>query len=76
MRLRVALRVKVEVTVISVGRNMDKIGWNFADTRLRQLYQLRADTQTRTIKISSSSMMAAAAGQLYLVVVGIQAAPR
>lgn len=74
MRLRVALRVKVEVTVISVGRNMDKIGGNFADTR--QLYQLRADTQTRTIKISSSSMMAAAAGQLYLVVVGIQAAPR
>ena len=73
MRLRVALRVKVEVTVISVGRNMDKIGGNFADTR--QLYQLRADTQTRTIKISSSSMMAAAAGQLYLVVVGIQAAP-
>ena len=76
MRLRVALRVKVEVTVISVGRNMDKIGGNFADTRLRQLYQLRADTQTRTIKISSSSMMAAAAGQLYLVVVGIQAALR
>ena len=74
MRLRVALRVKVEVTVISVGRNMDKIGGNFADTR--QLYQLRADTQTRTIKISSSSMMAAAAGQLYLVVVGIQAALR
>ena len=68
------MRVKVEVTVISVGRNMDKIGGNFADTR--QLYQLRADTQTRTIKISSSSMMAAAAGQLYLVVVGIQAAPR
>ena len=74
MRLRVALRVKVEVTVISVGRNMDKIGGNFADTR--QLYQLRADTQTRTIKISSSSMMAAAAGQLYLAAVGIQAAPR
>ena len=68
------MRVKVEVTVISVGRNMDKIGGNFADTR--QLYQLREDTQTRTIKISSSSMMAAAAGQLYLVVVGIQAAPR
>ena len=58
VRQRIAERLKVEVgkvTVVSVGcgGDVEEVGGNFADTKL--LYQLGAETQTWTVKTSSSS---------------------